>query len=79
MHQYEDIYLLQSQTLHVSGVTAPILRSSKNCICYLWYRSWYWYRYFLPPWPDSDWCGRVHGTMSLKFNPHVTFNMTLTH
>jgi hypothetical protein len=39
MHQYADIYLLQRQTLHVSGVTAPILRSSKNCICYLWYRS----------------------------------------
>jgi hypothetical protein len=37
MHQCADIYLLQRQTLHVSGVTAPILRSSKNCICYLWY------------------------------------------
>ena len=35
-------------TLHVSGVTAPIIRSTKNCICYLWYKSWYWYRYFLP-------------------------------
>jgi hypothetical protein len=54
MHQYADIYLLQRQTLYVSGVTAPILRSSKNCICYLWYRSWNWYRYFLPQWPDSD-------------------------
>jgi hypothetical protein len=30
MHQCADIYLLQRQTLHVSGVTAPILRSSKN-------------------------------------------------
>jgi hypothetical protein len=49
MEQYADIYLLQRQTLHVSGITAPILRSSKNCTCYLWYRSWYWYRYFLPP------------------------------
>jgi hypothetical protein len=29
MHQCADIYLLQRQTLHVSGVTAPILRSSK--------------------------------------------------
>jgi hypothetical protein len=54
MHQCADIYLLQRQNLHVSGVTAPILRSSKNCICYLWYRSWYWYCYFLQPWPDSD-------------------------
>jgi hypothetical protein len=39
MHQYAEIYLLQRQTLHVSGVTAPILRSFKNCIRYLWYRS----------------------------------------
>jgi hypothetical protein len=30
MHQYADIYLLQRQTLHVSGVTAPILRSPKT-------------------------------------------------
>jgi hypothetical protein len=30
MHQYADIYLLQRQSLHVSGVTAPILRSSKT-------------------------------------------------
>jgi hypothetical protein len=46
MHQYADIYLLQRQTLHASSVKAPIIRSSKNCICYLWYRSWYWYRYW---------------------------------
>ena len=26
-------------TLHVSGVTAPIIRSTKNCICHLWYKS----------------------------------------
>ena len=26
-------------TLHVSGVTAPIIRSTKNCNRYLWYRS----------------------------------------
>ena len=19
----------------------------------------YWYHYFLPPWPDQDWCERV--------------------
>jgi hypothetical protein len=31
MYQYADIYLLQRQTLHVSGVTALILRSSKIC------------------------------------------------
>ena len=38
MQQYADIYLLHSH-LHVSGVTAPIIRSTKNCVCYLWYRS----------------------------------------
>ena len=27
-------------TLHVSGVIAPILRSTKNCNRYLWYRSY---------------------------------------
>jgi hypothetical protein len=37
MHQYTDIYLLQRQTLHVSDVTAPILKSSINCICYLYF------------------------------------------
>jgi len=26
-------------TLHVSGFTASIIRSTKDCICYLWYRS----------------------------------------
>jgi hypothetical protein len=61
MHQYADIYLLQRQTLHVSGVTAPILRSSKICICYLWY----WYRYFLPPWPDSDTVEESSGTNTM--------------
>jgi len=25
--------------LHVSGVTTPIIRSTKNCNRYLWYRS----------------------------------------
>jgi len=53
MQQCADIYSLQV-TLHVSGVTASIIRSTKNCVCYHWYRSWYWYRYFLPPWSDQD-------------------------
>ena len=40
MQQYADIYLLQA-TLHVSGVTAPIIRSIKNCNRSLRYRSYY--------------------------------------
>jgi hypothetical protein len=74
MHHCADIYLLQRQTPHVSGVTAPILRNSKNCICYLWYRSWYWYQYFHLPWPDSGWCGRVlrnvHSTKLAHTSPN---------
>jgi hypothetical protein len=50
MQQYADIYLLQSHST-CFGCHAPIIRSTKNCICYLWYKSWYWYHYFLPPWP----------------------------
>ena len=49
-------------TLHVSGLTAPIIRSTKNCICYLWYKSWYWYRYFLQPWPGRDDQATVEGS-----------------
>jgi hypothetical protein len=32
MHQCADIYLLQRQTLRVSGVTAPTLRSPKATV-----------------------------------------------
>jgi len=46
-------------TIHVSDVIAPIIRSTKNCNRYLWYRSKYWYSYFLPTWSNQDWCKRV--------------------
>jgi len=39
MQQYADIYLLKV-TLHVSDVTAPIIRSTKNCNRSLRYRSY---------------------------------------
>ena len=34
-----QIFIYCKVTLHVSGVTAPIIRSTKNCNRSLWYRS----------------------------------------
>jgi len=45
MQQYADIYF--KVTLHVSGVTAPIIMSTKNCN-----RS-HRYSYFSPTWSDQ--------------------------
>ena len=58
MQQYADIYSLPRHST-CFGCHATIIRSTKNCICYLWCTSWEWYRYFLPPWPKPDWCERV--------------------
>jgi len=35
----QNAFIYCKVTLHVSGITAPIIRSSKNCNRYLWYRS----------------------------------------
>jgi len=35
----QKIFIYCKATLHVSGVTAPIIRSTKNCNCSLRYRS----------------------------------------
>ena len=53
MQPYEDIYSLKTALL-VSGVTAPIIRSIKNCTRSLRYRSYYLYRYSRPTWSDRD-------------------------
>jgi len=37
MQQCADIYLLQSH--YMFRVSAPIIRSTKNCNRYIWYRS----------------------------------------
>jgi len=39
-----QIFIYCKATLHVLGVTAPIIRSTKNCNRSLRYRSYYWYR-----------------------------------
>jgi len=62
MQQYAAIYLLQKATLHVSGVTAPIIRSIKNCTRSLRHSSYYLYRYSSPTWSDRDWFVRVDST-----------------
>ena len=48
-----QIFIYCKVTLNVSGVTAPIIRSTKNCNRSLRYRSCYWYSYFPPTWPDQ--------------------------
>ena len=47
-----QIFIYCKVSLHVSGVTAPIVRSTKNCNRSLRYRSWYWYSYLLRPWRE---------------------------
>ena len=49
-----QIFIYCKITLHVSGVTAPIIRSIKNCIRSPRYRSYYLYRYSPPTWSDRD-------------------------
>ena len=48
------IFIHCKTTLHVSGVTAPIIRSIKICTRSLQYRSYYLYRYSPPTWSDRD-------------------------
>jgi len=45
-----QIFIHCKTTLYVSGVTAPIIRSIKNCPRSLRYRSYYLYRYSPPTW-----------------------------
>jgi len=42
-----QIFIYCKVSLHASGVTAPIIRSTKNCNRNLWYS------YFPPTWSDQ--------------------------
>jgi len=50
-----QIFIHCKTTLHVSGVTAPNIRSIKNCTRSLRHRSYYLYCYSPPTWSDRDW------------------------
>jgi len=54
-----QMFIYCKVTLHVSGFTAPIIRSIKNCTRSLRYRSYYLYRYSPPTWSVRDWFVRV--------------------
>ena len=57
-----QIFIHCKTTLNVSGVTASIIRSIKNCTRSLQYRSYYLYRYSPPTWYDRAWFVRVAQT-----------------
>ena len=54
-----QIFIHCKTTIHVSDVTAPFIRSTKNCTRSLRYNSHYLYRYSPPTWSDRDWLVRV--------------------
>ena len=58
-----QIFIYCKATLHVSGVTAPIIRNIKNCTRSLRYRSYNLYRYSPPTCSDRDWFVRVYRTV----------------
>jgi len=75
-----QIFIYCKITLHVSGVTTPIIRSIKNCNRSLRYGSYYLYRYSPPTWSHRDWFVRLdwlwertYNTISSHRNEHYFF------
>ena len=66
-----QIFIYCKATLHVSGVTAPIIRSIKNCTRSLRYRSYYLYRYSPPTWSDRS-CNSMQIFIYCKATLHVS-------
>jgi len=60
MQQYADIYLFTAKLLYMFRATiAPIIRSTENCSCSPWYRSYYLGSKLPQTWPNKDWFGTV--------------------
>jgi len=62
-----QIFIYCKVTVHVSGVTAPIIRSTKNCNRSLWYS------YFPPAWPD-----RIQFSLLLMMEERLKMDINLT-
>ena len=66
----KQIFIYCWITLHVSGVHRSHIRSTWNCSCSLWYRSYYMGSKLLQEWPKEDDWGRM-----ARHHPHRTHDL----